>query len=125
MHHCLGNRTLEQTNKALTPAMQGVLNEVIRWEDIPEWLEPFTLELLRYSIELLHSKPYIYGQGSDSVRRVDWASAGLYDDFRLTWLWPAYKLDPVIKKYCVTPSQVPGPLHQSWCFSYSSRYDFH
>jgi hypothetical protein len=82
-------RKAEQTNKALAPAIQGVLDEVKRWENIPERREPFTIEMLRYLIELRDSLPHIHGQDSCLAAMVDWATDGLYDGFRLSeWAQP-------------------------------------
>jgi len=82
-------RKMVQTQKALAPPIQGVLDEVKRWENIPDRREPFTVEMLRYMIELLQSQPHIHGQDSELAAMVDWASAGLYDGFRLSeWAQP-------------------------------------
>jgi hypothetical protein len=84
-------RKSEQTNKALAPAIQGVLDEVKRWENIPERREPFTIEMLRYLIELRDSLPHIHGQDSCLAAMVeDWATDGLYDGFRLSE-WPSLR----------------------------------
>jgi hypothetical protein len=82
-------RKLEQTQKALAPALQGVLSEVRRWEDIPDRREPFTIEMLRYMTALRDSQPHIHSKDSLLAAMVDWASAGLYDGFRLSeWAQP-------------------------------------
>jgi hypothetical protein len=82
-------RKSEQTNKALAPAIQGVLDEVKRWENIPERREPFTIEMLRYLIELRDSLPHIHGQDSCLAAMVDWTTDGSYDGFRLSeWAQP-------------------------------------
>ncbi len=82
-------RKLEQTSKALAPEIQGVINEVQRWENIPDRREPFTLEMLRYLIELRASQPHIHDHDSPLAAMIDWASAGLYDGFRLSeWAQP-------------------------------------
>ena len=82
-------RKLEQTQKTLAPAIQGVINEVRRWEEIPDRREPFTIEMLRYLIELRDSQPHIYDHDSLLATMTDWASAGLYDGFRLSeWAQP-------------------------------------
>jgi hypothetical protein len=82
-------RKLEQTNKALAPEIQGVINEVQRWENIPGPCEPFTLEMLRYLIKLRASQPHIHDHDSPLAAMIDWASAGLYDGFRLSeWAQP-------------------------------------
>jgi hypothetical protein len=47
-------------HKAMAPAIQGVINEVRRWEDIPDRREPFTIEMLRYMIALRDSQPRIH-----------------------------------------------------------------
>jgi hypothetical protein len=82
-------RKLEQAQKALAPAIQGVLNEVRRRKDIPDRREPFTIEMLRYMIELRDSQCHIHSHDSLLAAMVDWASAGLYDGFRLSeWAQP-------------------------------------
>lgn len=82
-------RKSEQTNKALAPAIQGVLDEVKRWENIPKRQEPFTIEMLRYLMEMRDSQPHIYGQDSCLSAMIDWATDGLYDGFRLSeWAQP-------------------------------------
>lgn len=77
-------RKLDQTSKGLAPAIKGVLDEVKRWENIPDRREPFTIEMLRYLIELVESQPHIYGPDSYLAVMVDWASCGLFDGFRLS-----------------------------------------
>ena len=82
-------RKLEQTHQRLAPAIQSVINEVQRWEDIPNRREPFTIEMLRYMIELRDSQPHIHDQDSPLAAMIDWSSAGLYDGFRLSeWAQP-------------------------------------
>jgi hypothetical protein len=82
-------RKLEQTNKALAPEIQRVINEVQRWENIPDRREPFTLKMLRYLIELRTSQPHIHDHDSPLAAMIDRASAGLYDGFRLSeWAQP-------------------------------------
>jgi len=82
-------RKLEQTNNKLAPVIEGVLNEVKRWENIPNRREPFTIEMLNYLIELLESQRHIHGQDSLLAAMVDWSSAGLYDGGRLSeWAQP-------------------------------------
>jgi hypothetical protein len=77
---------LEQTNKALAPEIQGVINEVQRWKDIPERCEPFTLEMLRYLIKLRTSQPHIHDHDSPLAAMIDGASDG---SFRLSkWAQP-------------------------------------
>jgi hypothetical protein len=82
-------RKLEQTNKALAPKIQGVINEVQGWENIPDRRKPFTLEMLRYLIELHTSQPHIHDHDSPLAAMINWASAGLYNGFRLSeWAQP-------------------------------------
>jgi hypothetical protein len=82
-------RKLEQTQKLLAPAIQGVIDEVKRWENIPDRREPFTIEMLRYLTELRDTQPHIHGPDSSLATMVDFASAGLYDGFRLSkWAQP-------------------------------------
>jgi hypothetical protein len=57
-------RKLEQANKAVAAAIQGVINEVQRWENIPNRRKPFTIEMLRYLIELRNSQPHIHDRDS-------------------------------------------------------------
>jgi hypothetical protein len=77
-------RKSEQISKGLAPEIRGVIDKIKRWENIPERREPFTVEMLRYLIELLESQPHIYGPDSSLAVMVDWASCGLYDGFRLS-----------------------------------------
>ena len=77
-------RKIEQTNNELAPVIEGVLNEVKHWENIPDRREPFTIEMLRYLIELLASQPNIHGQYSLLAAIVDWSSTGLYNGLRLS-----------------------------------------
>jgi hypothetical protein len=81
---------LEQTQKLLAPTIQGVLDEARRWEEIPDRREPFTIEMLRYLIEMRDTpQPHIYGPDSLMATMIDYASAGLYDGFRLSeWAQP-------------------------------------
>jgi hypothetical protein len=82
-------RKLEQTQKLLAPTIQGVLDEARRWEEIPDRREPFTIEMLRYLIEMRDTQPHIYGPDSLMATMIDYASAGLYDGFRLSeWAQP-------------------------------------
>jgi hypothetical protein len=82
-------RKLEQTHKTLAPVIQGVINEVQRWENIPDRREPFTIEMLRYLQELYTSQPHIYDSDSSLAAMIDWSSTGLYDGFRLSeWAQP-------------------------------------
>ena len=82
-------RKLDQTHKSLAPAIQGVITEVQRWEDIPDRREPFTVEMLRYLLALRDSQPHLYDRDSSLAAMINWASAGLYDGFRLSeWAQP-------------------------------------
>jgi hypothetical protein len=53
-------RKLEQTQKPLARIIQGVVDEVKRWEDIPDRREPLTIEMIYYLQELYESKPHVY-----------------------------------------------------------------
>jgi hypothetical protein len=82
-------RKLDQTSKGLAPTIKSVLDEVKRWENIPDRREPFTIEMLRYLIELVSSQPHIHGPDSCLAAMVDWASCGLFNGFRLSeWAQP-------------------------------------
>jgi hypothetical protein len=82
-------RKIDQSQKALALPIQKVIDEVKRWENIPSRREPFTIEMLRYLVELAASKPHIYGPDSYLNAMIDFASCGLYDGFRLSeWAQP-------------------------------------
>jgi hypothetical protein len=82
-------RKLEQTQKPLARMIQGVIDEVKRWEDIPDRREPLTIEMIYYLQELYESKPYLYSSDSALAVIIDYAGAGLYDGFRLSeWAQP-------------------------------------
>jgi hypothetical protein len=80
---------LNQTGKGFAPVIQGGIDEVRRWEDIPDQQEPFTLEMLRYLIALRASLPYIHGPDSALATMIDFLTMGLYDGYRLSkWAQP-------------------------------------
>jgi hypothetical protein len=82
-------RKLDQTQKPLAPVIQGVLDEVKRWENIPDRREPFTIEMLNYLKEEYVKNPPKYGPDSYLAVLIDYFSAGLYDGFRLSeWAQP-------------------------------------
>ncbi len=82
-------RKAEQTDRGSAPMIQGVLDEVKRWEDVPDRREAFTIEMLDYMTSLLLENPDLYGQDSFLAVMVDYAGAGLYDGFRLSeWAQP-------------------------------------
>jgi hypothetical protein len=82
-------RKSEQNGKAMCKQIQGVINEVKRWEDIPNRREPFTIEMLADMIQQQQDNPSLHGQDSLLGAMIDWASAGLFDGFRLSeWAQP-------------------------------------
>ena len=68
-------RKSDQTQKPLAATIQGVINEVHRWENIPDRREPFTIEMLRYLEELSASKPHLFGSDSYLNVMIDFSSA--------------------------------------------------
>jgi hypothetical protein len=82
-------RKAEQTDQGNAKNIQGVLDELKRWENVPDRREPFTIEMLDYLTALLQDNPDLYDQDSFLAVMVDYAGAGLYDGFRLSeWAQP-------------------------------------
>jgi hypothetical protein len=82
-------RKTDQSQKALALPIQKVVDEVKRWEKIPSRREPFTVEMLRHSVELAASKSHVCGPNSFLNVMIDFASCGSHDGFCLReWVQP-------------------------------------
>jgi hypothetical protein len=82
-------RKRNQLAKGLAPEIQDILDEVKRWEDIPNRREPFTIEMRQYLVQLLESHPHIHGPDSALAAICDFCGMGIYDGFRLSeWAQP-------------------------------------
>jgi hypothetical protein len=82
-------RKRNQLGKGLAPEIQDIIDEVKRWEDVPDRREPFTIEMRRFLVQLLESQPLVYGPDSDLAALCDFCGMGLYDGFRLSeWAQP-------------------------------------
>jgi hypothetical protein len=69
------------TDKTIAPIIKAVTDEVIRWENIPDRREPFTLEMWKYLSSSLCPSSHPDGIISTIT---DWAGCGLYGGFRNT-----------------------------------------
>jgi hypothetical protein len=82
-------RKAEQTGRSLAPQIQAIINEVKRWEDMPNRREPFTIEMLNWLVELRDSNLQLYHPDSLLTAMIDWFTCGLFDGFRLSeWAQP-------------------------------------
>jgi hypothetical protein len=68
------------TDRTVVPSIKGVIDEVARWEKIPNRREPFTILMWKHLFSLRKSCPL------DSIIDciTDWAGCGLYGGFRKT-----------------------------------------
>jgi hypothetical protein len=73
-------RHRSDTDRTTAPCIKEVIDEVIRWEKVPDRREPFTIEMWKYLFSLRGSC------ASDGIIDciTDWAACGLYGGFRKT-----------------------------------------
>jgi hypothetical protein len=74
-------RKIDATQSRLAPVIQSVLDEVLRWEKVPDKREPFTPAMWEHMYAEVGKSPNTYLLGPSIC---NWFGCGLFGGFRLT-----------------------------------------